>query len=691
MARLNTYISDDSITGSDKVIGTDASTGVTKNYTLTGVGDWLNTAGAVRILGQANYTFQADGAAPRRPATLSLDDYLGDGISFEDITYLNFSKNPSGAYEITPYLHELVSKPIIIAHLDELQNFGIYTLVAVEEFETGFVKVTLNFDGGSGSFTDGSQYGFAPWGLNAEVPQSGVDFDPVGTDNSTDVTLDTTSHDYLSIAGQEITLGQIDYDTDITNTPTLGTASASAATDFVAVTGDTMTGGLNIEVSASNAQLKLKRTTSATGEFNIYTNTDSLYFHNVGQSTYPMMINSSGNVGIGTSSPSRKLHVSGNVRIEGDLTVNGSYTQIDTDVNTTEQWNVTNDGTGPAVTINQTGAQDIMDVQDDGTSVFYIEDGGNVGVGTTNPGANLEVAKGSEGLYLKVGGDNVSNGRGLTFSSGSNNGSVGALHTINATSGNGAISLNTAGVSRLFLDRLGNVGIGTASPLTKVHIEDSSPILTVKGTGSGEFGLKITDSSNSTAGLTYSSVTGEQRLLAAQSYVFQTLYSGGSERMRITASGNVGIGTTSPADKLHVAVSSGNYQIDGDSSGNIYHKSQSGEHRFRADGGTTNAFNIANNLVSTLKTAYFSSNVGIGTISPEWKLQIHENSGGANYIKITNDNTSEDGGNGVLIGISSSEQATFWNYEKHQYAFLLRYGTERVTITNTGNVGIGDY
>ena len=52
---------------------------------------------------------------------------------------------------------------------------------------------------------------------------------------STDVTLDTSSYDYLSISGQEITLGQIDYNADITNLPTLGTASASAATDFVAV------------------------------------------------------------------------------------------------------------------------------------------------------------------------------------------------------------------------------------------------------------------------------------------------------------------------------------------------------------------------------------------------------------------------------------------------------------------------
>ena len=234
--------------------------------------------------------------------------------------------------------------------------------------------------------------------------------------------------------------------------PSWVNASTVIGGPYLPLAGGTMSGGLNIEVSTSNTQLKLKRTTSATGEFNIYTNTDSLFFHNVGQSTYPMMINSSGNVGIGTTSPNRNLHVIGQIALDN---------------------------------------------------------------AATSPSAGMLIT--ADGTSNKI------------YSRTANN--------------------------------------------------NSTPL------------------------------------------AFEII-SGSSSSLYITSGGNVGIGTTSPADKLHVAVSSGNYQIDGDSSGNIYHKSQSGEHRFRAGGGTTNAFNIANSLISTLKTAYFSSNVGIGTTGPQDKLHV---------------------------------------------------------------------
>jgi hypothetical protein len=70
--------------------------------------------------------------------------------------------------------------------------------------------------------------------LTSDIPTSGVDFDPVGTDNSTDVTL-SGSYDYLTLSGQQITLGQIDYSTDISNTPSLLDASGTPANNQLAV------------------------------------------------------------------------------------------------------------------------------------------------------------------------------------------------------------------------------------------------------------------------------------------------------------------------------------------------------------------------------------------------------------------------------------------------------------------------
>ena len=54
---------------------------------------------------------------------------------------------------------------------------------------------------------------------------------------------------------------------------------------------------------------------------------------------------------------------------------------------------ICNAGTGPALELNQTGSQPIVDFQDDGTSAFYIEDGGHVGIGTNNPSSALHIEK----------------------------------------------------------------------------------------------------------------------------------------------------------------------------------------------------------------------------------------------------------------------------------------------------------
>ena len=72
-----------------------------------------------------------------------------------------------------------------------------------------------------------------------------------------------------------------------TNSLTAGSLDINGAADI--------SGQLAIQVSTSNSQLKLKRTTSATGEFNIFTNNDTLFFNNVANNSYPLKLDASDN------------------------------------------------------------------------------------------------------------------------------------------------------------------------------------------------------------------------------------------------------------------------------------------------------------------------------------------------------------------------------------------------------------
>lgn len=249
-----------------------------------------------------------------------------------------------------------------------------------------------------------------------------------------------------------------------------------------------------------------------------------------------LSLGTDGNVGIGTTSPGYKLHVVGDTRIEGNLTINGTVTQIDTDTLTTEQWLVTNDGTGPAVVINQKGTQPVVDIQDDGTSVLYIEDGGDVGIGTTSPGAKLEVNS-SDTLPIIRARYNASyytdyDSNGIQF--------VGTGQNFNITDN---------GNSVLYLKSGGNVGIGTTSPTSPLHISSSTNktiSLDFSTVGDGTF----TWASFQQAGAEKFRVWGG----TASGNTYLSFYNtqNSTHQLILASNGNVGIGTTSPSTKLDV-------------------------------------------------------------------------------------------------------------------------------------------
>ena len=125
---------------------------------------------------------------------------------------------------------------------------------------------------------------------DAAAARTTLGVDASGTDNSTDVTLVTTSHDYLSLSGQAITLGQIDIsdDTNLAVSDTTGQTGIN-----LTLTGDTLSGVVSGLDTSDNVQfnnltvagdLTVSGTTTSINSTNLDV-TDKLISINKGGST----------------------------------------------------------------------------------------------------------------------------------------------------------------------------------------------------------------------------------------------------------------------------------------------------------------------------------------------------------------------------------------------------------------------
>jgi len=95
----------------------------------------------------------------------------------------------------------------------------------------------------------------------------------------------------------------------------------------------------------------------------------------------------------------------------------------------------------------------------------------------------------------------------------------------------------------------GNVGIGTSSPSHLLEISGTTPTFRIENTGGINNYLDINYGSKNTNDISFTSRRGG----SGSGFVFGTEPGGSySALMKITSGGNVGIGTTSPAEQLHV-------------------------------------------------------------------------------------------------------------------------------------------
>ena len=171
---------------------------------------------------------------------------------------------------------------------------------------------------------------------------------------------------------------------------------------------------------------------------------------------------------------------------------------------------------------------------------------GNVGIGTSTPARGLEIDGGNAQNGLRVSWGNAYPG---LFGELTHAHSGGLILNSTTPSGTGSwadISFQTNNSTKMFLNHAGSLGIGTTSPARKMHIDG----------GNAENGVRVAWGSN------YGNLYGEFvhkgsgglviNSSAGGSWADMSFQTEGVTRMYLNQSGNFGIGTTAPDEKLHV-------------------------------------------------------------------------------------------------------------------------------------------
>lgn len=405
-------------------------------------------------------------------------------------------------------------------------------------------------------------------------------------------------------------------------------------------------------------------------------------------------------LGIGTATPRASLEVAGAVRLRAGAPGN--------DAATVGLAFEDNGDTGLYMTNYTSSATGDLHLYSNAQSRLTVLSSGNVGIGTSTPGAKLNVA-GSQGLLSRIDSPNnalfvyVDDATG-TFTGSTNTVNVGSSRLGSGVlpklrlSGQGGLEFAVdANSVRMVIDPSGNVGIGTASPVQKLHVHSSSTDTRFQMTNS------VTGSTASDGLMFEMDPSGDAYLWQ---YENRPMYLGtnGALQLSITGPGNVGIGTSNPAQKFDVATNaglSGNIGIRSDrwpgvvftadqdaSSGGAYTflatvSENSGYLEFRPGvGGTSSGLILAQ-----------SGNVGIGTTTPGTTLDV----GGVGNVSTLRVNRFQFYDDNVNAGFSNNNAGAFLLYNNVgaadtsvAYRFhVTTGGLQAVDITNNGYVGIG--
>jgi hypothetical protein len=450
----------------------------------------------------------------------------------------------------------------------------------------------------------------------------------------------------------------------------------------------------------------------------------------------------SGNVGIGTKTPGAKLTVQGGIQTTESITLAANKEIVFTD-----NGQIKSSDNSHRLLFRRT--DNIMELREwgdiyfspgsttgDETAKMVVLGSGNVGIGTKTPGTKLTIA----GAW-SAGKDSASGmtyGGQLTLKS-----NCPQIDFIDTENNDWAIHVNSNKMyfirqpweyTDLVLDGAGNVGVGTDSPTAKLHVAG-----TLKATGATDLGgqVNILTASNpirfSSAWTDFPNNITNGAEICNDTTTYKTFMiignrSAGNLRSvsiwdvlnvngKLNVDGNAGIGTATPAAKLHILEPTGTAATPNAGSLLIDHNNDGGTSsivfRSKGNAGSDYAYleyrernpDIANNLEAGLLTLGIqndtedhialmpSGNVGIGTQTPGTKLTI------AGAHGVGKDSASGMTYGGQLTLKSNCPQIDFIDTENNDWAihvnsnkmYFIRQPWEYtdLVLDGAGNVGVG--
>jgi hypothetical protein len=384
----------------------------------------------------------------------------------------------------------------------------------------------------------------------------------------------------------------------------------------------------------------------------------------------------------------------GNQSISGSITSNGTITAQTLVVQTVTSsvefiTGSTRNGTLSTNTHEFTGSVSITGsaaaLLNVNNGVLYVSASGNVGIGTTSPTATLAIAASNNYPFMHW---NNSSNTTIAFA-GYHGGSGGGNDFRIGTQGANDFTLHSNNVERMRLTSAGDVVIGTTTALLTAASRGN---LTINGATSSILTLGI---AGSYSGYLFSDSSKVELSSATQPMTFVT---NGSERMRITSAGNVGISTTSPASKLTVVgdiSATTSFILNRNGSDSLY----GAFYQQDTLATTINATNIQMGSSGGLQFWTYSSstwnermritsagNVGIGTSSPS--ATLHVNGGLRLQNGATNLNYYEEGTWTPIIGGEGGQSGQSYSGQTGYYTKIGRIVTVtfRVVLTNKGTI-----